>query len=154
MFKNYTTKQLCGFQWNSHTLNTVYLNKRWNLSGHQPCQCWIKNQRFGDVLSLRHQGRCGEWPYVADIYSQTGVTHPTLTNLSSCCLTCPRRQTICVLFSMLFSVSGDFRDVCMLEWCWDCMLCWVWTLSLCLYCPDVILFCCFFDKSHVAWRSS
>jgi hypothetical protein len=28
-----------------------------------------KNQSFGDLLGLHHQGRCGEWQYVADIYT-------------------------------------------------------------------------------------
>jgi hypothetical protein len=83
-------------------------------TGDQPCRCWTETQLFRDLLRLHHQGRCGQWPYVADIYnssmrlpvsvlcsrraeSNCAVTHPTL-NLLPCCFTwCPSCRTI--LFS-------------------------------------------------------
>jgi hypothetical protein len=36
--------------------HTIHCYK--TLSGDQPCQCWVKNQHFGDQLCLYHQGQC------------------------------------------------------------------------------------------------
>jgi hypothetical protein len=45
--------------------------------------------------------------------SKCTVTHPT--NFSPCCLTwCPCSQLFCFHFNLLFSVSWDFHDVCVL----------------------------------------
>jgi hypothetical protein len=41
--------------------------------GGQLCQCWVKNQRFGDLLHLHHQGECGEWPRVTETYIPVSI---------------------------------------------------------------------------------
>jgi hypothetical protein len=57
-------KHTCTFlNWPSKTTETPKI-----LLGNQLCQCWTINQCLRD-LYLHHQGRCGEWPYVADIYT-------------------------------------------------------------------------------------
>lgn len=80
--------------------------------GNQPCSCSIKNQCSRDLLRLHHQGRCGEWQYVANIYSSLsnrwlillayyavgGWSHPPASRLVSLC------QLISILCSMLFLV--------------------------------------------------
>jgi hypothetical protein len=40
-------------------------------SGDQPCQCWVRNQRFGDLLCLHRQSQCGECQRESQIHVTT-----------------------------------------------------------------------------------
>jgi hypothetical protein len=112
-------------------------------SDDQPCQYRTKNQRFRDILGLLHQGRYGEPPYVADIY--TSLSNRCLFLLVYCAVG-GRSQTVrspirlwpftvllnpvsllsnCFVFCILFSVSSwDYHDVCVLVLSFHAWLSW------------------------------
>jgi hypothetical protein len=53
--------------WTDQIYNSIYAN---TFLDDQPCQCWVKKQCLKDP---HQQGRCGEWPYIGDIYTHTPV---------------------------------------------------------------------------------